>query len=191
MPMAAGVAAHNTGVSLAAGDADGRPANDVNRQLKPYQWRVRFPNGIRCRPSLSAPAGRPDRRSGFMISLASWWWPKRRARVPGARTAVLVAGLGAALFGASALLLKTGTLGWDVSLFRILNQVPAAAASGPDALVASVPAPPASSPSSCSPSATSWPGTGGPAGGHRGRGRRPGMGAGACGESRCRPAPTV
>ena len=64
-----------------------------------------------------------------MISLASWWWPKRPARVPGARTAVLVAGLGAALFGASALLLKTGTLGWDVSLFRILNQVPAAAAS--------------------------------------------------------------
>ena len=48
-----------------------------------------------------------------MISLASWWWPKRPARVPGARTAVLVAGLGAALFGASALLLKTGTLGWD------------------------------------------------------------------------------
>ena len=29
----------------------------------------------------------------------------------------------------SALLLKTGTLGWDVSLFRLLNQVPAAAAS--------------------------------------------------------------
>ena len=40
-----------------------------------------------------------------------------------------MAGLGAALFGASALLLKTGAVGWDVRLFRILNQVPAAAAS--------------------------------------------------------------
>jgi undecaprenyl-diphosphatase len=39
-----------------------------------------------------------------------------------------VAGAGAALFGASALLLKTGTLSWDESLFRVLNQVPAAAA---------------------------------------------------------------
>jgi membrane-associated phospholipid phosphatase/Tfp pilus assembly protein PilF len=44
-------------------------------------------------------------------------------------TAVLLAGLGAALFGVPALLLKTGAAGWDVSLFRILNQVPAAAAS--------------------------------------------------------------
>jgi hypothetical protein len=42
-----------------------------------------------------------------MISLASWWWPKRPVRVPRARTAGLVAGLGAALFGVSALLLKT------------------------------------------------------------------------------------
>jgi glycosyltransferase 2 family protein len=33
------------------------------------------------------------------------------------------------LFGVSALLLKTGTVGWDVSLFRALNEVPAAAAS--------------------------------------------------------------
>ena len=64
-----------------------------------------------------------------MISLASWWWPRRPARVPGARTAGLVAGLGAALFGVAALVLKTGAVGWDVSLFRILNQVPAAAAS--------------------------------------------------------------
>jgi membrane-associated phospholipid phosphatase len=36
--------------------------------------------------------------------------------------------LGAALFGVSAVLLKTGTLGWDHSLFRLLNEVPAAAA---------------------------------------------------------------
>jgi undecaprenyl-diphosphatase len=63
-----------------------------------------------------------------MISLDSWWWPKRPARVPGPGTAGLVAGVGAALFGVSALLLKTGTLGWDESLFRIFNQVPSAAA---------------------------------------------------------------
>ena len=63
-----------------------------------------------------------------MISLDSWWWPKRPARVPKARAAGLVAGLGAVLFGVSALVLKTGTLGWDESLFRVLNQVPAAAA---------------------------------------------------------------
>jgi undecaprenyl-diphosphatase len=37
--------------------------------------------------------------------------------------------LGAALFGVSAVLLRTGTLGWDESLFRLLNEVPAAAAS--------------------------------------------------------------
>jgi undecaprenyl-diphosphatase len=40
-----------------------------------------------------------------------------------------LAGLGAALFGVAALLLKTGAAGWDVSLFRILNEVPAAATS--------------------------------------------------------------
>ena len=64
-----------------------------------------------------------------MISLESWWWPKRPARVPRAWTAGLLAALGAALFGVSAVLLKTGTVGWDESLFRILNQVPAAARS--------------------------------------------------------------
>jgi len=64
-----------------------------------------------------------------MVSLASWWWPKRPARVPGARSAGLLAALGAALFGVSALVLKTGAVGWDLSLFRILNEVPAAAAS--------------------------------------------------------------
>jgi len=64
-----------------------------------------------------------------MIWLKSWWWPKRPARVPRARTAALLASLGAALFGVSALLLKTGTLSWDESLFRALNEVPAAAAS--------------------------------------------------------------
>ena len=64
-----------------------------------------------------------------MIWLASWWWPNRPLRVPGAWTAGLVAGLGAALFGGSALLLKAGAVSWDVSLFRVLNQVSAAAAS--------------------------------------------------------------
>ena len=64
-----------------------------------------------------------------MISPESWWWPKRPVRVARAWTAGLLAGLGAALFGVSALLLKTGAVGWDLSLFRILNEVPAAAAS--------------------------------------------------------------
>jgi membrane-associated phospholipid phosphatase len=70
----------------------------------------------------------PDRRSGSVISLDSWWWPRRPTRVPGAWTAGLVACVGAALFGVSALLLKIGAVGWDLSLFRILNQIPAAAA---------------------------------------------------------------
>jgi membrane-associated phospholipid phosphatase len=58
----------------------------------------------------------------------SWWWPKRPARVPGPRTAGLLAGLGVVLFGVSALLARIGATGWDESLFRILNQVPSAAA---------------------------------------------------------------
>ena len=64
-----------------------------------------------------------------MADLDSWWWPRRPARVPGAWTAGLLACLGAALFGVSALLLKTGTVGWDQSLFRVLNDVPAGVAS--------------------------------------------------------------
>lgn len=42
---------------------------------------------------------------------------------------MLLTGLGAALSGVSALLLKAGAVSWDVSLFRILNQVPADAVS--------------------------------------------------------------
>jgi len=61
--------------------------------------------------------------------MASWWWPNRPARVPRARAAGLLAGLGAVLFGASAALLKAGATGWDLSLFRILNEVPLAVAS--------------------------------------------------------------
>ena len=64
-----------------------------------------------------------------MAGLESWWWPKRPARVPGAWTAGLLASLGSVLFGVSALLLKTGTVGWDRSLFLVLNEVPAGAAS--------------------------------------------------------------
>ena len=61
--------------------------------------------------------------------MASWWWPNRPARVPGARAAGLLAGLGAVVFGASAVVLKAGATGWDLSLFRFLNEVPPAAAS--------------------------------------------------------------
>jgi membrane-associated phospholipid phosphatase len=61
--------------------------------------------------------------------MASWWWPNRPARVPRSWAAGLLAGLGAALFGASAALLKAGATGWDLSLFRILNDVPPAVAS--------------------------------------------------------------
>ena len=64
-----------------------------------------------------------------MAGRESWWWPKRPARVPGAWTTGLLACLGAALFGVSALLLKTGTVGWDRSPFRVLNEVPAGVAS--------------------------------------------------------------
>ena len=63
------------------------------------------------------------------VPLASWWWPKRPARIPRVWAAGLLAGAGAALFGISALVLKAGTLGWDESLFRFLNDVPPAVAS--------------------------------------------------------------
>ena len=59
----------------------------------------------------------------------SWWWPSRLARVPKAWTAGLLAGLGAVLFGVSALLITAGAVSWDARLFRTLNEVPAAAAS--------------------------------------------------------------
>jgi len=68
-------------------------------------------------------------RGNTMAGLESWWWPKRAARVPGALAAGFLAGLGAVLFGASAVVLKTGAVGWNLSLFRVLNEVPAAAAS--------------------------------------------------------------
>jgi membrane-associated phospholipid phosphatase len=64
-----------------------------------------------------------------MAWLKSWWWPKRPVRAVRARTAGLLAGLGTVLFGVSALLLKAGAVSWDVSLFRALNEVPAAVAS--------------------------------------------------------------
>jgi len=61
--------------------------------------------------------------------MASWWWANRPARVPQAWAAERLVGLGAVLFGASAVLLKTGATGWDLSLFRVLNEVPPAVAS--------------------------------------------------------------
>jgi membrane-associated phospholipid phosphatase len=61
--------------------------------------------------------------------MTAWWWPKRPTREPSAWAAGLLAGLGAVLFAASAALLKAGAVGWDLSLFRILNEVPPAAAS--------------------------------------------------------------
>jgi membrane-associated phospholipid phosphatase len=64
-----------------------------------------------------------------MISLRSWWWPRRPARVQKAWTAGLVAGLGLVLFGVSALALKAGATSWDARVFGVLNEVPPAAAS--------------------------------------------------------------
>ena len=64
-----------------------------------------------------------------MISPGSWWWPNRPARVPKPWAAGLLAGLGVVLFAASALSVKAGATSWDARLFRILNQVPPAAAS--------------------------------------------------------------
>jgi membrane-associated phospholipid phosphatase len=58
----------------------------------------------------------------------SWWWPERLVRVPRARTAVLLACLGAMLFGAAAIVLAAGATGWDRRLFRALNDVPSAGA---------------------------------------------------------------
>lgn len=60
-----------------------------------------------------------------MPARASWWWPRRPARVPQAWAAGLLACAGAALFGLSLLVLETGAVGWDESLFHFLNDVPA------------------------------------------------------------------
>jgi membrane-associated phospholipid phosphatase len=67
--------------------------------------------------------------SALAVPLASWWWPRRPARVPRAWAAALLACLGAVLFGVTALVLKAGAPGWDERLFRVLNDVPAALAS--------------------------------------------------------------
>ena len=80
-------------------------------------------------PVVSGRPGHPAACYLAMISPRSWWWPNRRARVPTASAARLLASLGAVLFGASALLVKAGTTSWDARLFRILNQVPSPAAS--------------------------------------------------------------
>ena len=101
-----------------------------------------FGGGGRVLGNRHAPWGRPSgqpvalgppcRRRGCLVPMnlpGSWWWPNRLARVPRATTAALLAGLGAVLFGVPALLITTGAVSWDARLFRILNQVPAAAAS--------------------------------------------------------------
>ena len=76
----------------------------------------------------SRPPGWPAGCFVPMTSPRSWCWPNRPARVPKAWAAGLLAGIGVALFGASALLVRVGATGWDARLFRILNQVPSAAA---------------------------------------------------------------
>jgi undecaprenyl-diphosphatase len=63
------------------------------------------------------------------VPFASWWWPKRPARIPRVWVAGLLACVGAVLFGVAALVLKAGAVAWDESLFRIINDVPAALAS--------------------------------------------------------------
>jgi hypothetical protein len=104
---------------------------------------------------------------------------------------VLVAGLGAALFGVSALLLKTGTLGWDESLFRIFNQVP------PGAAAVLTPVSRLFSPVGITVVVVLavvyvvGPDPGRAAGGGWGRGGRPGLGAGARGQGHCRPPPAL
>jgi membrane-associated phospholipid phosphatase len=77
----------------------------------------------------SGPPGRCADCLLSMISPASWWWPNHPPRLPTAWTAGLLASLGVVLFGASALLVKAGATSGDARLFRILNQVPPAAAS--------------------------------------------------------------
>jgi membrane-associated phospholipid phosphatase len=58
-----------------------------------------------------------------------WWWPNRPVRVPAGRTAAVLAGLGAVLFGGCALALAAGATGWDEPVFRVFNEVsPAVAA---------------------------------------------------------------
>jgi hypothetical protein len=80
-------------------------------------------------PLASGPPGRCADCLLAMISPASWWWPNRPPRIPAARAAGLLAGLGVVLFGTSALFVKAGTTSGDARLFRILNQVPPAVAS--------------------------------------------------------------
>ena len=188
MPMAAGVAAHETGVSLAAGDADGRPANDVNRQLKPYRG-DRIPNGIRCQPARRPEGARsavPLHGLACIVVVAQAagpgpGGPDRRAPDGPGGSAVRCCGAVAQS--------RSGRLGCEP--VPDPQRGPGGRRIGPDAVVAPVLA-------------------GGhprrrrvrrglrrgqepecPAGGGRSRGRQPGMGAGACGQGRCRPPPPI
>jgi hypothetical protein len=102
----------------------------------------------------------------------------------------LLAALGAALFVGSAVVLKTGTAGWEESLFRILNEVPAAAGSVltplshlflPAGIIITV----------VVLAVVYVVARNRDAGGGRGRGRRGRIGTGSWGEGHCRPAPAV
>ena len=87
------------------------------------------PSGRRSsQPAAPGPPGRGLDWFVPMISPGSFWWPNRPALVPKPWAAGLLAGLGVVLFSASALSVKQGATSWDARLFRILNQVPSAAA---------------------------------------------------------------
>jgi membrane-associated phospholipid phosphatase len=68
-------------------------------------------------------------RRGIAGTARSWWWPKQPVRLPATRTTVLLACLGAVLFGAAAVVLAAGATGWDERLFHALNDAPHTAAS--------------------------------------------------------------
>ena len=188
MPMAAGVAAHETGVSLAAGDADGRPANDVNRQLKSYRG-GRVPNGIRCQP-----ARRPQgARSAVRLDDLACIVVVAQAAAPGPegpdRRAPGGPGSGAVRrFGAGAQD-RSGRLG--CAPVPDPQPGPGGRRISPDAVVAPVPAGGHPRRRRAHRGLRRGQEPERPAGGGRCRGRGHRMGAGACGEGRCRPPPAV
>lgn len=61
-----------------------------------------------------------------MRRLAGWraWGTPQKVRLVGSRSACTVAGVGAMIFGASALLVRSDHTGVDVRVYRALNQVP-------------------------------------------------------------------
>jgi membrane-associated phospholipid phosphatase len=55
---------------------------------------------------------------------ASWWRPRRPARLSSPATEGVLTAFGVVLFAGCALLGAVGTTGWDAELFRVLNEVP-------------------------------------------------------------------